>query len=393
MIDQTRHLPRTCLEQSEVRCVRDEEYFEGLRSDWNHLLETMPEASVFLSHEWLESAWAWARESGELYVLVACEGGKPLASLPLMRIKERRSGVVWRRLEFLTVPDVQVCDIVGSSDSVGTAGQQLGELLSRRRHEWDLLRITHIPEKSALLRMVDALKGAGLPIRVERYGENPGVDLGDTWKDYYGRRSRRLKKGNNNIKNRLERSGHRIELKWHTTGTSSTEEVAQALQDAITVSARSWKRGTGLTLDQPGPQAFISRLTDYAAARGWLSIWVMYLDDQPVATEYQLIHGGSVYALRADYDRQFEELSVGTYLNWRLMESLFDRGLEHYYMGPGDNPYKSRWSETAVPLYALEVFSPSARGRLLQALRRARRGARRLKDRLEHLRLNRSTSS
>jgi CelD/BcsL family acetyltransferase involved in cellulose biosynthesis len=33
-------------------------------------------------------------------------------------------------------------------------------------------------------------------------------------------------------------------------------------------------------------------------------------------------------------------------------------------MGPGDNPYKKRWTEEAEPLFRLDAYSPAVRGRI-----------------------------
>lgn len=84
--------------------------------------------------------------------------------------------------------------------------------------------------------------------------------------------------------------------------------------------------------------------------------------------EYQLAYAGRVHALRADFDKQFGALSPGTYLNVKLLERLCGHSLTRYLMGPGNNPYKKRWSETVEPLQQIRIFSPSLRGRVLGAV-------------------------
>ena len=137
-----------------------------------------------------------------------------------------------------------------------------------------------------------------------------------------------------------------------------------ALETAIAISANSWKRSTGNSLDNPGPQAFIRRLSELAAPKGWLSLWLLLLDGEPMAMEYQLVFGRKVHALRADIIDGREEISPGSYLNRHQLEQLFGRGLQRYLMGPGDNPYKKHWTEAAEPLFQLRAYSPSARGRV-----------------------------
>ena len=73
----------------------------------------------------------------------------------------------------------------------------------------------------------------------------------------------------------------------------------------------------------------------------------------------------TVHALRADFDEACAQLSPGTYLNWKILETLFGAGLSRYYMGPGENAYKLRWSITGDPLITAHSYSPSLRGRTL----------------------------
>ena len=68
--------------------------------------------------------------------------------------------------------------------------------------------------------------------------------------------------------------------------------------------------------------------------------------------------------IKVNFDDSFKTLSPGTYLNFRMLEELFGGG-DHsrYYMGPGNNPYKSRWSEAGEPVQTLTSYSPTVRGR------------------------------
>jgi CelD/BcsL family acetyltransferase involved in cellulose biosynthesis len=122
-------------------------------------------------------------------------------------------------------------------------------------------------------------------------------------------------------------------------------------------------------------------LTQHAQQRQWLSLWILELDSIPVAMEYQLIYGGHVYALRADFRSAYHDLSPGTYLNWKLLERLFATDLTAYHMGIGENPYKLRWTEEFHEHWRLLIFGKTMRGRLLRAAKtHLKPGMRRLRD-------------
>ncbi len=147
-------------------------------------------------------------------------------------------------------------------------------------------------------------------------------------------------------------------IDWLGPGDDGSERVESFLERSIGISAKSWKSRTGNSLDMPAPQAFIRRLSALASRRGWLSIWILSLNDRPVAMEYQLVADGNVYALRSDFDPEFDEISPGTYLNLVLVQQLFGRGLRRYYMGPGNNAYKCRWAAQAEPIEELNMYGP-----------------------------------
>jgi len=83
--------------------------------------------------------------------------------------------------------------------------------------------------------------------------------------------------------------------------------------------------------------------------------------------EYQLVADGNVYGLRSDFDAEFDAISPGTHLSGQLVKQLFDRGLRRYYMGPGNNAYKYRWTDDVEPVEALTVYGRSVTGRCLAA--------------------------
>lgn len=333
-----------------------------LRDAWNFLAA---ERSVFLRHEWFDAAWQWRKGEDSTRLLVLCVHGKTgvIGILPLLRRTERVLGMSRRVLEFLAVPDNQLCDLLAAEGAESAVAEALATELAKRRSNWDMLRLAYLPEQSlARDALLPALARHGIAATATASSGNSFVSLEEAWQDYYAGRSRSLKKTCNLAANRLAKAGS-LRIDWLAPGTRPATAGA-CLDAAIAVSTHSWKRSTGNSLDRPGPQAFFRRLSELALAEGWLSLWLLLVDDKPIATEYQLIFAGRVHALRSDFVEEYDELSPGTHLNKHLLEQLFGRGLHRYLMGPGDNPYKKRWTDRAEPLFRLDAYSPGARGRL-----------------------------
>jgi len=350
-----------------ITTIDTEEAFQGLADGWNDLA-IRSTGSVFLRFEWFDAAWAWRKENSRLCVLLALAGNQLVGILPLVWVCTNDRFPKLRGLEFLTVPDTQTCDLIVEPEHRCAVVDAFCEELHRRHKEWDQLTLPYLNEASVVLHEFKAGMGKRYTAcSVKSQGPNLFVKLGSTWEAYYSTRSRSLKKANNLAANRLKKTG-RIEIQWLSRETSNESSMQNALAQAIDISARSWKQSTGNSLDNPGPMRFIKTLTKHATQNGWLSLWLLTVDGRALAMEYQLLEAGNVYALRADFDAECEETSPGSHLMRTLLETLFDRGLHKYYMGPGENAYKTRWTEDNDTLFQLIIYGKTWRGQIARIM-------------------------
>jgi CelD/BcsL family acetyltransferase involved in cellulose biosynthesis len=348
-----------------VETISTAEGFAGLREGWDELAGRAQSPSAFLHYAWFAAAWEWRRDDAELRILVARDGDDIEAILPLIALRRtRRLRRVWT---LLTVPDTQCCDLVVRGTCAVPTLQALAQALASRR-DWDVLLLDYLDETSVLAtRFVQELIRSRLRASVEDRGRNLYVPLTGTWTEYWSKRSRSVKKACNLAANRLQRTGV-VRIERCGPGPIDDATCERALAAVIEVSAKSWKKATGNSLDHVGPGRFIRALTLSARHQGWLSMWIAYLDERPVAMEYQLVHGGNVHALRADFDAVLEQVSPGSYLFRQLLERLFhdaaqfQDGAAQYLMGPGDNAYKMRWTSDGHPLRRVTVYNRTPSG-------------------------------
>jgi CelD/BcsL family acetyltransferase involved in cellulose biosynthesis len=363
----------------DVQLLTRQEDFTALRAEWDRLHARCARRSVFLTHAWFEAAWQWRQRSAQLYLLCCRIGGDLVGALPLIRERDPETSR-GHCLEFLTVPDTQACDMLVTEDGRADAVGALAAELVRRQSDWDVLRLSYLADGSvAATTFASALAARGARCDLKAVAANPFVALDSSWDAYYSSRSRRLKKANNLVANRLHKAG-KVGIDWLAPNGGDAAEVDRMLDTIVKISARSWKTRTGKSLDNPGPRAFIDRLSHLAHHHGWLSVWTLTLDNEPLAMEYQLAADGNVYALRSDFQVQYEQISPGSYLSRHLLEQLFGRGWRRYLMGPGENLYKYRWAQASEPIHELTVYGRSLRAKALagweQALKPALRNVR-----------------
>lgn len=344
--------------------VHDPSRFLELGRGWNALRGSRGEASVFYRHEWFEAVWAWRSQDSTLALLCVWEGTEITGVLPLVRTTAASRSGRRERLEFLSVPDTQWCDLLVAPGCEVSAAKAVAAALIAASDLWDDLILAYLPEESnTACHLVPALDHVGIAASVDEVTRNLVIDLGKPWSTYLASRTRSHKKALNLSSNRMERAGP-SEIGWFRGYPPGGWDAGPLLATLVAVSGQSWKGGVGASLDQPGPKAFIKRLSELSAREGWLSVWTLTHAARPVATEYQLIFGTEVHALRSDFDLGFEALSPGTYLNRKLLETLFESGCTRYLMGPGENAYKLRWADAGEAVFQMRAYSPTWKGRL-----------------------------
>ncbi len=345
-----------------TRVIRGYSEFTALREPWNHLAAITPLKSVFLRHEWFDAAWQALEHAIHPLILIVERRGEIICICPLaLKIPPRRARGR-RKLTFFSVPDTQECGLLINPDREQMAIHRIARWLNDESRIWDTLQLQDMPEHTPHRdRLMAALIEHGMRAKRSADSANYIVDVSGNWDRYYGGVSRRVKKNVNLSANRISRSGD-----FSLAHEDATLDPETSLEDAIRVSARSWKRDLGVTLDATLPGAFIRRLTHLAGELGWLSIWILYVDANPIAMEYQLRYAGRVHALRADFDDNETSASPGLYVHHKQLQTLFDDPeTEQYLMGPGANEYKFRWMTDTVPLQGLRAWPPTARGSAL----------------------------
>jgi CelD/BcsL family acetyltransferase involved in cellulose biosynthesis len=195
-----------------IDCISDEALFLALRDEWNAVAGQCRDPSPFVRHEWFEAAWRWRRESADLRVLTVRDGADLVAVWPLCTERRKVAGFSVRVLTFITVPDSQLADVVASPERVDDAVAALGRYLSDVAGQWDLLELNRVPHPAPMLATLSGRPGT--PHFYAGAGDsNFYVDLRDRWQDYYSSCSKRLRRGNNLIANRLAKRGE-VRIDW-----------------------------------------------------------------------------------------------------------------------------------------------------------------------------------
>ncbi len=355
------NLTLTVPARSEVAVIDTESGFSGLETVWNTLLPTSPTNAVSLTFEWLK---AWQDSYGKksfLSVLSLTREGRVAALAPLAQTRSFYRGAWARVLHFMDSEDTPRMDFLCGADiSAEEAVDSFVSFLRQRRDLWDLIILRSIPESSptcAFLR--EALERSGLRYAVREGLRSPFIRADGSWEDFLATFSRKFHKTLRNQLNRMQKA-----VRYGVSRVETSQGLSDALAQVFDISGRSWKARYKRDLSNvPLARSFFQGLTQAAGRRGWLDLWLLSVEDRPVAFEFQLRYEGRVYALRSDFDKKYADLSPGIILQRDILESVFRRGLKAYDFCGHEDAYKKRWTAQTQAHRHFYIYADSLAGR------------------------------
>lgn len=134
------------------------------------------------------------------------------------------------------------------------------------------------------------------------------------------------------------------------------------MQTLIRLHEMRWSDGQS-TAFSGGRAAFHIEFAKRALDKGWLRLWIMEIDDEPVAAWYGLRYADVDTYYQSGRDPAFERLNVGFVLLCHTIRCAFADGMRAYRFGLGDEPYKSRFAESDPGLETVAITT-GARGRM-----------------------------
>jgi CelD/BcsL family acetyltransferase involved in cellulose biosynthesis len=300
--------------------------FERLADEWNTL--ALAPASPFLTVDWLLSWWT-AYGAGEPATLVLRDDRGRLVAGAFCRRRRHR-------LESCANLQSGDWDAVARDERARRAlWVSLAELAPARVRFGQM-----IATADATTIASDELVKAGF--RVFRQGgpRSPYLPLPGTWAELAQSVSRNLRSQVGRRRRGLEKQGE-LRLRKITGGN----ELTPAFESMLRLESTGWKaeRGSPIVKD-PGLEALHRTFVRRAAHRGWLRLYLLELDGEPIAGDYGCAFGGVGFLLKTGFDDRHSRLSPGLVLRAEVLRASIEEGLRGYDFLGGADSYKLRWT-------------------------------------------------
>jgi CelD/BcsL family acetyltransferase involved in cellulose biosynthesis len=297
---------------------------EAVREEWSELAGRSE--NVFATWEWADTWWRHFGADGELALLRCSRGGETFAVIPLYA---ERQGP-FRLLRFI---GRGAGDALGPICDPGDAGAAAEALLKGLRAgvagRWDALLAERVPAGAF---------GTELGGRVLQVEASPVLDIaGRDWGGYLAGSSRNLREKLGRNTRRLERD-HELAYRL----CEDPDRIEERMDTLQRLHGLQWSEGS--SFGHRSLARFHREFASIAMRQGWLRLWMMELDGEPVAAWYGFRLGATEAYYQSGRDPRWDRFSVGFLMLMRTLRGAFDDGLERYAFLRGDESYKNRFA-------------------------------------------------
>ncbi len=342
----------------EVVEINDIEELSQYRLLWNSLFAATPNASFFLTYDWLEANWRHFGQDQKLRVLIPYAAGQPLGILPLCvrREKYRLSTV-----RVLTYP----------LDNWGTWYGPIGPnpaatMMAAMQHlrttprDWDMIELRWVAaDSSAGGKTARALRMAGMLSEKAEYQWTSIVEFPKTWDEFLAGKSHSMRRQFRRTIRDLVESG-RAEYIRHRPAPAAEGDGDprwDLYEKCEAVAHASWQSEVthGNTLTHDRVRGFFRDAHAAASRLGMADINLLMVDGRPAAFLYGYHYNGNVAALRTGFDASISGL--GSALMLKSIEDSCHRGDRSIDFGPGEREHKRRLRTRTESTYRL-TYTP-----------------------------------
>jgi CelD/BcsL family acetyltransferase involved in cellulose biosynthesis len=340
---------------------------EQFRSDWNILLASCSDASIFQTPEWLSAWWQAYGEKKSLQTLIFTNAqGKTVGIAPLYMEEIRLGGLALKSLRIVGAGsgDSDALDFIIAPGYERICAETFLTWLTEKS-KCDLCALETLPQASLMAQHIAALmhdRGRQLYSETQ---PNFFIDLPATWQEYLDRLESSFRPLLTRYPKRLQ-SRYRVRM----VRCEQEQDLSANLQTLFALHQMRWTgQGEPGAFSSAERRDFYFRMSRAFLERGWLEFWLLTLEDETVAAQFCFRYDNTVYLLQEGFHPKYAAEKIGYALRAHVLEEMIKTGATRYDFLGGADAYKTKYGSRAGSYLTLQ-FGRSLRGRMYLAVQR-----------------------
>jgi CelD/BcsL family acetyltransferase involved in cellulose biosynthesis len=326
-----------------VSPVKDSKAFQGMKVEWNVLLEESEANNIFLTWEWMYTWWEIYGQDYELYIITVRNPLGELVGIAPFKVSERGilRGDRSRALEFIgwggDVP-TEYLDIIAKKGWETKVLNSVAEYIFGN-NTWTKVDLHHLSSTSPSIPvMKEYMKKRGVPFRIGRFSICPIVVLPESWEEFLSWKSVNFRK-----KTKEYRRTSLRDLGAHLIRCDSPATLQEDMDALIKLHRKRWGRSSGAFRTKKYV-TFHRRVSRLFLENNWLRLFFLKQEDKTLAGIYCFHHNKKYYYYQSGRDTEYPKYRLGmVLLNEVLKEAIKEKAGE-FDLLTGEEAYKYRWA-------------------------------------------------
>ena len=192
-------------------------------------------------------------------------------------------------------------------------------------------------------------------------GDNsPYINIAGDWDTYLKKKAKHLR-SNINYKNNMINKAGKYEIIQYCN-----ENTEKAILDIFDILKRSWKSNSKGAINASKQRtAYFTEMLKTLSQNGWLRIWILTFNDNPIAFEFDLEYKDTVYAMQIGYDEKYGRFSPGLLLISQSMKAAFASGFRQYDFLGKEERFKMQLASGCRAHRKYYIYSNTVKGKLV----------------------------
>ena len=330
--------------QLSVTLLTDPRVFQGMKTEWNALLEESEANNIFLTWEWMHTWWEIFGHDYELHIITVRNPLGELVGIAPFKASER--GI-------LRIDKSRVLEFIGWGGDVTT---EYLDIIARKGWEtkvfnsvaeyifgnntWTKVDLHHLSSTSPSIPvMKEYMEKGDVPCRIERSSICPIVVLPKSWEEFLSGKSVNFRKKSKEYwRASLRDLGARLVC------CDSSATLQGDMDALIKLHLKRWGQSSRAFRTKKYV-TFHRRVSRLFLEKGWLRLFFLKQEDKTLAGIYCFHYNKKYYYYQSGRDTEYSKYRLGVVLlNEVLKEAIREKAGE-FDLLTGDEAYKYRWAQ------------------------------------------------
>ncbi len=325
---------------------------------WDEILQKSCDNLALLTFDVIKTEWqhlGWEFDTHRQmtpFILILKEDNEILSIASFVKEKRKLYGfpvVCIRPLCNIHADRVDIIIVKNSAKIVDA----IINYLTAEESPWDVLMMKNVSSESDFMGQILSLRKT-IKMGILPGYSSPFVKVNASWQKYFEGRSRNVRSKLKNKLNRLTRDKCQVSAREYRT----SDELEFALGKAFQIDMKSWKaeEGTAISSTEKSRRYWHS-LTQELSIKDRVRIWILWINNDPVAFEYHIVYCDKVYSLKWSYDKDYQRYSPGLLLKYASMKAFWDRNVTEVDLLGNSDSFKVQWTDMIRYHYNIYIFN------------------------------------